>query len=70
LMEEKAIVQRMNKIGERIFEDRLEIQPMFKCLNNRACRHLDAPGKVSPMCEIAVDGIFNLRQCPLGRWKF
>lgn len=49
---------------------KIDIEPMFECLHGRRCRHLDAPGKVSPMCEIAVDGVFNLRACPLGGFRF
>ena len=62
------IMARMRQVAAKAQALDIEIEPMRKCLHGRPCRHLDAPGMVSPMCELRVDGIFNLRECPLGLW--
>lgn len=66
----QAIIERMKKIGAQARRRQVDIEPMDKCLHGRPCRHLDAPGKVSPMCDIAVDGVFYLKRCPLRKWSF
>lgn len=65
----KRIQERIKKIAANIDTPKFQIEPMTKCLHGRYCRHLDAPGAVSPMCEIAVNGIFEIRACPLGLWQ-
>lgn len=66
--EAKRIKERIRKIADSIDQPKINIEPMVKCLHGLRCHHLDAPGMVSPICEIAVSGIFDLRECPLGLW--
>lgn len=66
-----TVQQKLKRLAEKYGQQhKLEIEPMQKCLHNRPCRYLDAPGMVSPMCEYVADGIFNLRECPIGLWFY
>lgn len=70
--DKERLLARMRKLAVQA-EDKpppLDIEPMGKCLHGHPCEHLDAPGGVSPMCHEAVNGIFKIKECPLGYWWF
>jgi hypothetical protein len=64
----ERLQQRMRRIADAVDRPPVDIEPLKKCLHGRSCVHLDAPGMVSPMCELSVCGIFELRKCPIGLW--
>lgn len=66
----RKIKQRMQAIADKRFGKKVKIEPMDKCLHDKPCEYLDAPGELSPMCELAVNGIFYLERCPLDYWRF
>lgn len=45
-----------------------QIEPIENCLDGKPCLHLFAPGRVSPVCIVAGEGIFDLPGCPVGKW--
>ena len=63
------IVERMDRIAARRFGKKLDIEYLGKCLHNKPCDYLvEEPGE-SPLCEIAIDAIFNLEKCPRDKWR-
>lgn len=62
------VQQKLKRLAAKRIETQLDLEPMDKCLHNKFCRYLDAPGKVSPMCEYIANGIFWMDECPLGKW--
>lgn len=66
----EKIMARMRQVAAKAMAPEIKIEPMEKCLHGRPCRHLAAGGIYSPACELSVDGIFNMRKCPLDYWWY
>jgi hypothetical protein len=63
-----VVIYAKNNKESILRETRPGIKPMTSCLHNKSCMHLDAPGKIRPLCLLAEMPVFDLDFCPLGYW--